>query len=99
MQRPGLPNQGLLDGLTQEILCLCRKDPSLPFTLHTDWSTKGLGAILTQADEQGGQRMVACISRSLHVHEARYPAWKGELQWCGRYVTSSHTWLVVISLW
>jgi hypothetical protein len=51
----------------------------LPFTLHTDWSTKGLGAILTQADEQGGQRMVACISRSLNVHEARYPAWKGEL--------------------
>jgi site-specific DNA-cytosine methylase len=23
--------------------------------------------------------MVACISRSLNVHEARYPAWKGEL--------------------
>jgi hypothetical protein len=71
--------QGLVEGLTTEGLCLRRVDPKQPFVLHTDWSTKGLGAVLTQLDDQGREGMVACISRSLNVHEARYPAWKGEL--------------------
>jgi hypothetical protein len=30
-------------------------------------------------DAQGREGIVACISRSLNVHEARYTAWKGEL--------------------
>ena len=71
--------QGLLDGLTRGDIVLAREDPSRPFVLHCDWSTKGLGAILAQVDEHGEQHMVACISRSLNTHEARYPAWKGEL--------------------
>lgn len=71
--------QGLLDGLTQDGLCLRREDPGLPFVLHTDWSVRGLGAILTQVDQYGQEGIVACISRSLNEHEARYPAWKGEL--------------------
>ena len=71
--------QGLVEGLTTEGLCLRRVDPERRFTLHTDWSTKGLGAVLTQVDDEGREGMVACISRSLNVHEAKYPAWKGEL--------------------
>ena len=71
--------QGLIDGLTRGNVVLEREDPDRPFVLHCDWSTKGLGAILNQVDEQGQERMVACISRSLNTHEQRYPAWKGEL--------------------
>jgi site-specific DNA-cytosine methylase len=71
--------QGLLDGLTRGDVVLHREDPDRPFILHTDWSTRGLGAILTQVDTEGEEHMVACISRSLNTHEARYPAWKGEL--------------------
>jgi hypothetical protein len=71
--------QGLIDGLTRGDIVLEREDPSRPFVLHCDWSTRGLGAILNQVDEQGQERMIACISRSLNTHEARYPAWKGEL--------------------
>ena len=71
--------QGLLDGLTRGDVVLRREDPARPFMLHTDWSTRGLGAVLTQVDEQGEEHMVACISRSLNTHEQRYPAWKGEL--------------------
>lgn len=59
---------------------LRRADPDRPFVLHTDWSTKGLGAVLGQVDQQGNEYMVSCISRSLNCHERRYPAWKGELQ-------------------
>jgi hypothetical protein len=69
----------LIEGLTTEGLCLRREDPDKPFVLHTDWSTKGLGAVLTQVDEEGREGIVACISRSLNVHESRYTAWKGEL--------------------
>ena len=71
--------KGLVEGLTTEGLCLRRVEEGRPFVLHTDWSTKGLGAVLTQVDELGREGMVACISRSLNTHEARYPAWKGEL--------------------
>lgn len=71
--------QGLLDGLSRGDVVLEREDPSRPFVLHCDWSTKGLGAILVQVDEHGQEHMIACISRSLNTHEARYPAWKGEL--------------------
>jgi site-specific DNA-cytosine methylase len=71
--------QELLEGLTQEGRFLRRADVDQPFTLHTDWSTKGLGAILSQVDSEGKEGVVACISRSLNEHEQRYPAWKGEL--------------------
>jgi hypothetical protein len=71
--------KGLVDALTQEGLALRRADASLPFVLHTDWSTKGLGAVLTQKDSESREGMMTCISRSLNTHEARYPAWKGEL--------------------
>jgi site-specific DNA-cytosine methylase len=71
--------EGLIGGLTQEGLCLRREDPSRPFVLHTDWSTRGLGAVLSQVDEYGQEGIVACLSRSLNQHEARYTPWKGEL--------------------
>ncbi|XP_037829581.1 uncharacterized protein LOC112450694 [Kryptolebias marmoratus] len=58
-------------------------DPKLPYVLHTDASTTGLGAALYQ--DQGGQlRAIAFASRGLSRSEARYPAHKLEflaLKW------------------
>ncbi len=58
-------------------------DTKLPYFLHTDASTKGLGAALYQ--NQGGQmRAIAFASRGLSYSESRYPAHKLEflaLKW------------------
>lgn len=58
-------------------------NPRLPYAVHTDASTTGLGAALYQ--EQDGQtRVIAYVSRGLSQCEARYPAHKLEflaLKW------------------
>lgn len=48
-----------------------------PFILETDWSTIGIGALLKQ-NQDGKERLIACISRSCNKSEANYPSWKGE---------------------
>ncbi|KAI5085922.1 hypothetical protein C0J45_24171, partial [Silurus meridionalis] len=58
-------------------------DPKLPYILHTDASTSGLGAALYQ-EQQGRKRVVAYASRGLSKCESRYPAHKLEflaLKW------------------
>lgn len=58
-------------------------DPSLPYVLHTDASTTGLGAALYQ-EQDGRTRVIAYASRGLSQCEARYPAHKLEflaLKW------------------
>jgi hypothetical protein len=35
-----------------------------PFQLHTDWNMLGLGAMLTQCDDEGKELVVAYVSRS-----------------------------------
>lgn len=58
-------------------------DPKLPYTLHTDASTSGLGAALYQK-QQGQMGVIAYASRGLSKCEARYPAHKLEflaLKW------------------
>ena len=55
----------------------------LPFTLHTDSSTDGLGAVLYQKQD-GKLRVIAYASRSVSKAEANYPAHKLEflaLKW------------------
>ena len=55
----------------------------LPFTLHTDSSTDGLGAVLYQKQD-GKMRVIAYASRSVSRAEANYPAHKLEflaLKW------------------
>ena len=58
-------------------------DYRLPFKLHTDASTTGLGAVLYQ-HQDGHDRVVAYASRSLKTSERNYPAHKLEflaLKW------------------
>ena len=47
-------------------------DPNKEFTLQTDASTTGIGAVLSQADSRGVLRPVAYYSRKLLEKEARY---------------------------
>lgn len=58
-------------------------DSRLPYVLHTDASTTGLGAALYQ-EQNGETRVIAYASRGLSRSEARYPAHKLEflaLKW------------------
>ena len=58
-------------------------DYQLPFTLHTDSSTDGLGAVLYQKQD-GKMRVIAYASRSVSKAESNYPAHKLEflaLKW------------------
>ena len=58
-------------------------DPKLPYVLHTDASTIGLGAALYQ-EQEGCMRVIAYASRGLSRSESRYPAHKLEflaLKW------------------
>lgn len=58
-------------------------NPKLPYVLHTDASTTGLGAALYQ-EQNGETRAIAYASRGLSRSEARYPAHKLEflaLKW------------------
>ncbi|XP_051953222.1 retrovirus-related Pol polyprotein from transposon opus [Xyrauchen texanus] len=58
-------------------------NPKLPYVLHTDASTTGLGAALYQ-EQEGQMRVIAFASRGLTKGESRYPAHKLEflaLKW------------------
>jgi hypothetical protein len=57
---------------------LNRPDPEKPYTLHTDWSVHGLGAVLIQLDEEGQERVVAYASRSNNRAESNYSSYEGE---------------------
>jgi hypothetical protein len=69
----------LKDQLCKEGVVLRRFDPANPTVVHTDWSRQGIGAVLGQRDPQGNEYMVACISRSLNVHESNYSSYEGEM--------------------
>jgi len=72
---------------------LKHQDPNRPLILHTDWSKEGIGAILGQIDEQGNEYMIACISRSLNVHEKNYSSPHGEMLAAAWAVKTFHTYL------
>ena len=58
-------------------------DYKLPFVLHTDSSSEGLGAVLYQK-QNGKLRVIAYASRSVRKSESHYPAHKLEflaLKW------------------
>ena len=72
----------LIDKLTSPPV-LAYADCRLPFSVHTDASTSGLGAVLYQKQD-GKEQVVAYASRSLKPSEKNYPAHKLEflaLKW------------------
>ena len=78
--------QNAFDTLKERLVnppVLAYADYRLPFKLHTDASTTGLGAVLYQ-QQDGQDRVVAYASRSLKTSEKNYPAHKLEflaLKW------------------
>ena len=57
---------------------LWNPDPNKPFTLHTDASNRGVGAVLSQEDKQGALKPVAFYSRKFLPREQRYTATQQE---------------------
>ena len=48
------------------------------FIVHTDYSRYGIGAVLTQIDDEGSEFIVATVSRTLNDAEAKYSPFYGE---------------------
>jgi hypothetical protein len=57
---------------------LKRPEWNKPFILYTDGSSKGVGAILAQNDEQGRERVIAYASKGTNDAETNYEATKLE---------------------
>lgn len=74
-------HQLAFDNLKQRLLgapILAQPDFSKTFILQTDWSTLGIGAVLTQKNEQNKEQPVSYYSRSLTPAEQNYSASEGE---------------------
>ena len=82
----GVEEQVSFDTITDKLTnphVLAYADYTLPFTVHTDASLDGLGAVLYQFQD-GKERVIAYASRSLKPSEKNYPAHKLEflaLKW------------------
>ena len=50
-----------------------------PLILHTNASEVGIGATLSQEDDNGNMRLIACRSRKLSDAEKRYPVHEKEM--------------------
>ena len=69
--------QTIIKKLTQTPV-LKRPEWDKPFTLCTDGSSIGLGAVLSQKDKQGRERVIAYASKGTNDAEANYEATKLE---------------------
>ncbi len=49
-----------------------------PFQLHINWNMLGLGAVLTQCDDERKEFVVAYANRSNNATESRYSLYEGE---------------------
>ena len=58
---------------------LIQPDERLPYIIHTDASSKAIGAVLMQKDSEGNVSIVSTASRVLHSAETRYTTCEQEL--------------------
>ena len=80
--RWGSAQQNAFETLKSRLLqapVLMHPDPSKAFQLHSDASEVGIGATLSQLDEQGIPHLVACRSRKLKQAERNYPVHEKEM--------------------
>ncbi|CAI7803814.1 unnamed protein product [Closterium sp. NIES-54] len=68
--------QDLLDAVKSGPVLLLPK-PEGKFTLYSDWSSAGMGAVLCQQMEEG-ERVVVFAIRSFNAAEANYSLYEGE---------------------
>ena len=57
---------------------LRRPNPDLPYILTTDWSQKGMGAVLSQISTEGKEHPVCYASRTCNPAEKNYGSCEGE---------------------
>ena len=57
---------------------LRRLDVDLPYVLATDWSQRGMGAVLSQIDAEGKEHPISYASRSCKPAEKNYGSCEGE---------------------
>ena len=69
----------LKDMLCRPGLGLHHFNPEFQTHVYTDFSRHGIAAVLAQIDDDGKERLVACISRSCTASEQNYPSFYGEL--------------------
>lgn len=77
------PEQEAAFQLVKEKLCsapvLRFVDPKRRLTVATDWSVDGVGAVLSQVDDEGREYICGYLSRTCSAAERRYHPYKGEL--------------------
>ena len=61
-----------LNRLTEKNAMLAYPNYSKPFILDTDASETGIGAVLSQTDDNGREQVIAYASRTLSKRERRY---------------------------
>ena len=69
----------LKNNLTRPGLAIRHADPTKPYRVHTDFSKRGLGAILAQLDDDNKEYVVMCSSRTLNAAERNYSSFMGEM--------------------
>ncbi|CAI7899682.1 unnamed protein product [Closterium sp. NIES-53] len=74
------PQEEALKGLMEAVksgAVLKLPNGKAPFVLYTDWSSVGMGAMLSQLEE-GQEKVVAFASRTCNPAEANYSSYEGE---------------------
>lgn len=54
-------------------------NPARPIRVATDWSTTGIGAVMSQFDEENREYVCGYLSKTCTAAESRYSSFKGEL--------------------
>ena len=65
---------------------LCKPIAGRTYQLYMDWSSLGIGAVLTQMDNDGKEFVIAYASQSNSNTEAQYNSYEGDCSLSMLYV-------------